>query len=138
MHVRRAHSKVALTTVRALDRLCFPLDAPYRTAGADWWLAFDDEGDPVGYSGVKYLASAGLWFMCRIGVLPSARGRGLAKRLTAVRLRHIAQNGGGEVVTYCLRDNLPSANNLISHGFKLYEPEEFYGGEDDLYWSRHV
>ena len=139
MHVARADSKVALTTVRALDRLCFPWDTPYRTAGAVWWLAYDADGEPVGYSGLKWLASQEMWFMCRIGVLPSARGKGLASRLTAVRLRHAARaRPGTQAVTYCTRDNLASANNLIRHGFKLYEPEEAYGGPGDLYWSRDV
>lgn len=137
--IRRAVSRVNLARIRAMDRLCFPYDVPYRTQGAEWWIALDDEGNPVGYAGIKWLTREGLWFLCRIGVLPSARGQGLAHRLTKVRIAHARRTAPDtQVITYCTRDNLPSANNLIRNGFRLYQPELEYGGEGDLYWSRHV
>ena len=39
-------------------------------------------------------------------------------------------------ITYTTLDNFPSANNLISCGFRLYLPEYSYGGRDKLYFQK--
>jgi hypothetical protein len=35
-------------------------------------------------------------------------------------------------------DNFPSANSLISCGYKLFEPTIPWGGKLTLYWRKHL
>lgn len=136
MEIRRATTSKELAIVRGLDRVCFAHDDAYPTKGAKWWIAWDEDGEPIGYSGIKWL-SEGSWFLCRIGVLPHARGRGLAGRLMKVRLRYAKKEAPeAPILTYTMWFNLPSNNNLIRHGFKLYEPEETWGGPGALHWRK--
>ena len=39
-------------------------------------------------------------------------------------------------ITYTTVDNYPSANNLISQGFKLFSPEYAYAGRQMLYFQK--
>ncbi len=98
----------------------------------EWWVMLD-EGDIVAYCGSIY--SKGICIFNRAWVKKSHRGQGIQRRMIKTRLKaastfcHIA-------ITYTTLDNFPSANNLISCGFKLYLPEYSYGGSDKLYFQK--
>jgi GNAT superfamily N-acetyltransferase len=98
----------------------------------EWWVMLD-QGDIVAYCGSIY--SKGICIFNRAWVKKSHRGQGIQRRMIKTRLKaastfcHIA-------ITYTTLDNFPSANNLISCGFRLYLPEYSYGGNDKLYFQK--
>ena len=124
--------------IRGLDRLCFPWDEPYDPRYAFWWIAWDRDA-PVGFSGLKPLRNEpGTAFMCRVGVLATHRGTGLGRKLIRCRIAWARRNPDiTTLVTYTMRSNLASANNLLREGFRLYEPDYKYGGEA-LYFTMDV
>ena len=107
-------------------------DSPVATEGAHWWVAFDGEA-PVAYAGVK-ISDEKLAFLCRSGVLPDYRGKGLQAKLIRARVSWARKQGIKQAVTYTVLDNPASSNNLIRCGFKLYIPEWKWGGKEALYW----
>ena len=120
----------------ALDRACFPDDAPYpkRARGCSWWLALDADGAAVAFAGMRVLRD--VTFLCRAGVMPLARGGHLHRRLIRVRLR--AAPAEMPIVTYTIAGNVVSANNLIACGMRLWTPRNAWAGRDVLYWRREA
>jgi GNAT superfamily N-acetyltransferase len=115
--------------------VCFPED--YRVSLDDslWWLVWRGK-EAVGYAGLrpcKEPFNAGVGFLCRVGVLHRHRGRGLQKRLIAVREAAARRLGLNELVTYCVPWNCPSINSLVSCGYKFYRPETKWGGAGSVY-----
>jgi GNAT superfamily N-acetyltransferase len=98
----------------------------------EWWVIID-QGEIVAYCGSIY--SKGICIFNRAWVHKDYRGQGIQRRMIKTRLKaastfcHIA-------ITYTTLDNFPSANNLISCGFRLYLPEYSYGGSDKLYFQK--
>jgi GNAT superfamily N-acetyltransferase len=99
----------------------------------EWWVMLDDMSRIVAYCGSIY--SKGICIFNRAWVHKNYRGQGIQRRMIKTRLKaastfcHIA-------ITYTTLDNFPSANNLISCGFRLYLPEYSYGGHDKLYFQK--
>jgi predicted acetyltransferase len=79
-----------------------------------------------------------LWYLSRAGVLPTARGKGMQKRMIRVRVKHAFAMGGSAVVTDCTADNVASANSLINCGFKLYFPENPWALSNSIYWIKYA
>lgn len=127
-------SKAAIaTTLKYLQKKCLPYDEPYDTAQGWWWIAYD-EGKPVGFAGlVRAISWFDCGYFCRAGVLSNYRGQGIQKALIQARLRKAKKVGYRWVITDT-RDNNPSANSLISQGFKIYSPTKPWGYDDTLYW----
>jgi hypothetical protein len=102
-----------------------------------WWLAFDAT-EPVAFAGVipsTHVRNAG--YFCRVGVLRQHCGRRLQLRLMRaleVRARH---NGWCSVVSDTTA-NLPSANNFIRGGYRLYQPEIPWAWPNTLYWRKLI
>jgi RimJ/RimL family protein N-acetyltransferase len=122
----------------ALDAVCFPADERVKPEESSWWVVCD-EGATVAYAGLRPCRepfNRGLAFLSRAGVLSSHRGRGLQKRMIRARLREARRLGMHEVVTYCVPENLASANSLIACGFRLYRPEHRWGGSAALYFRK--
>jgi len=126
--------------VLALDEICFPADVRTSLDGALWWLVTLGK-EVVGYAGLRPCQmpqNRGAAFLCRVGILRKHRGRGLQKRLIRVRERAARAAGIDEVITYTAAWNLPSANSLISCGYRLYRPESLWGGDTSLYWRKRL
>jgi GNAT superfamily N-acetyltransferase len=118
-----------------LHKQCFPSDHEPDWGRGDWWLVFDPAGVPVAFAG-GYRSVTGWYYLCRAGVLPRARGKGLQRRLIHARLRQGRKLGLPYAFTYTVFDNLESSNNLIRTGFRLYTPRWRWGGKRSLYWRR--
>lgn len=119
--------------IARMDANCFPHDDPVE--GLDegyWWIARRDS-EPAAYAGMK-LQGWGMVYLCRAGVMPAHRGRGLQTRLLRARCAYARGLGMKSALTDTTFDNLPSANNLIRAGFKLYRPQYQWAGADALYW----
>ena len=101
----------------------------------DWWVILDKKKTIVGYCGSIY--SQGICIFNRAWVDKRFRGLGLHKKLIKIRLKAAKENSF-VAITYTTKDNYPSANNLISCGFKFYFPEYAYGGDEMLYFHKDI
>lgn len=101
----------------------------------EWWVILNDIGNIIAYCGSIY--TEGICIYIRAWVRKDHRGKGLQKKLINIRYK-AALKHSRTVITYTTSDNYPSANNLISQGFKLYFPEYTYGGSEMLYWIKQI
>jgi predicted acetyltransferase len=128
-----------LQMIAKLDKKCFVGDHPVSLKDTYWWLAFNEAGKPIGFSGLKDCKkkeNKGLGYFSRAGVIKSYRGQGTQKKMIKARLRMAKQLGLTHCVTYVKGFNLASANSLIGCGFKLYNPHYKWGGKAALYFGK--
>lgn len=128
-----AATESALALVTYLDSVCFPLDDRVDPESAWWWIAVDAGGHACAYAGMTHLYSDRV-FMSRCGVLPAHRGRGLQRRLLQARESYARRAGFTRALTYTLVASVPSSNNLIRAGYRLYVPEQPI--ENGLHWFK--
>ena len=103
-----------------------------------WWLLYDVDGsrEVAGFCGLTPTYSdPTIGYLKRAGVLPMHRGKGLQRRLVRVREARARRNGWTHIVTDTT-DNPPSANNLISCGYRIYRPPQPWGYPETIYWSK--
>lgn len=117
---------------------CLPDDVPcpYK-AGDRWWVAFDGDA-PVAFAGARPSGTPGYWYLCRAGVIPSARGQGLQKRLIRVRTAAAKAAGATAVITDTRSGNCASSNSLIGEGFRTYMPARRWALPDSIYWKKDL
>lgn len=118
-----------------LDALTFGDDSPVDVLDprAVWWTYGD-----LAYCGARPTNEPGLAYMIRSGVVDSAKGQGLQRRMIRVRMRWARSEGYTGVCTYTVIENAASANNLIACGFRLYNPSTRWAGDEILYWYRDL
>ena len=118
----------------------FPNDDIPKLENAFHWLAYNEDGDPIGFAVLRELKgiNKGTYFLSRAGVLKKYRGKGIHKRLIMVRERYIKREGGGTVVTYVSLDNPSSYASLIRRGYISYEPESKYCGKNYMYLKKEL
>ena len=109
-------------TLEELHALTFFACAPVpKFDQGHWWLALHEK-EPVAFAGVipsTHVSKAG--YFCRVGVLRKHWGHRLQLRLMrAVEMRS-RLNGWCSVISDTT-DNLPSANNFIRAGYRLFNP----------------
>jgi GNAT superfamily N-acetyltransferase len=136
MKIKRVNLRSLETqiTLSALQELCLPYDKPHKTNSGWWWIATSDDNEPIGFAG---LVPSTRWsdtgYLCRAGVVPNARGKGLQKNFIRLRARQALTNGYRWLITDTY-ENPASANSLISVGFKMFEPSVPWGAKGTLYW----
>jgi GNAT superfamily N-acetyltransferase len=109
--------------VAELDRECFTADEARPidfSRSPEMWLATLD-GKPVGYA-VASLDSPDAVHFDRYGVVESARGAGLGRRLVNAAIRWARLQGAFYVHTYTHPSNAASINVLMSCGFRAWQP----------------
>ena len=120
-----------------MQKSCLPNDELYDVTKGFWWGAFDND-ICVGFCG---LVPSTRWgdcgYLCRSGVIRSYRGKGIQKKLIKARERKARFLGWNWLITDTY-SNPPSANSLISCGFKLFEPTITWGAKGTLYWRKHL
>lgn len=140
--IRRVHKVADLHTVAALAGGLFRAEEipDFACSRSAWWLGRGQDGTPVAFAGARVLThpNRGLGFLSLAGVLPSARGQGMQRRLIRVRIAWARALGLSGLVTYTSPDNVISANNLISCGFRLYRPQEPWGLASGIYLARRL
>jgi GNAT superfamily N-acetyltransferase len=102
-----------------------------------WWLAHSNTM-AVGFAGVipsTHAHNAG--YFCRVGVLERHQGEGLQLRLMRTMELQARRNGWGSIVSDTT-DNIPSANNFIRAGYRLYEPQVPWAWPHTLYWRKFI
>jgi GNAT superfamily N-acetyltransferase len=126
------------TTLLFLQKKILPEDIPYKTDRGHWWIAYAEDGKPVGFAGlVRSMKWTDTGYLCRAGVSDSFTGHGLQKRLIKARLTQARKLGWNWCITDTT-DNPASSNSLISCGFKLYTPANPWSFKNALYWKYKV
>jgi GNAT superfamily N-acetyltransferase len=127
-----------LETVAALQRECFGPALKYvqdEGSHSVWWIGCDGE-TPVAFCGAR-IVDGHTMYLSLSGVLASARGKRLQRRMVRLRERWARSRGLRWAVTYTSPTNYPSANTLIRCGYKLYAPAYAWAGRKGwLYWQR--
>ena len=140
IHIRKVDCRKPkiIAILLCLQKLCLPCDKSYPVDHGHWWIAYTDTGKPIAFAGMVRSTS---WFdcgyMCRAGVVPEYRGKGLQKRLIKVRELHAKRLRWNWLITDTYY-NHPSANSLISCGFKLYDPTTPWSYKHALYWRKKI
>lgn len=119
-----------MRTVAMLDAAIFPDDDPCNYVNANWWLVYSQGSLAVAFAGSCWRGED--LFLLRCGVLEGHRGKGLQRKLIKRRTRGIP----ADVITYTAVGNPHSANNLIACGFRMYEPNDLWAGDDVNYWLK--
>ena len=113
-------------------------EIPDQVVGA-WWVGYDVTG-PIAFGGIHPSKQhAKTAYLCRVGVVHRARGRGLQKKLIQIRERWARKQGIEWIVTDTAPDNPASSNSLISCGYKLWRPKNRWAGYSPaLYWRKRL
>lgn len=101
----------------------------------DWWVIVEDSSI-VAYCGCLY--SEKVCVFVRAWVYEPFRGKGLQRRMIAIREKAARMNGCYSLVTYTVTDNPHSANNLIRKGFKIHDPQYKYVGKNVIYFLKQL
>lgn len=100
-----------------------------------WWLSYCD-GEAIGFAGMtpsRLYPRAG--YLKRAYVSPDHRGNGLQLRFFAAREQKARKVGWKMLISETLTDNIPSANNFIRAGYRLFKPKEEWARES-IYWRK--
>lgn len=131
----RVLDAVAIAELDDLDARTFPEDERCEKAGREWWIVRHHKAGVVGFAGAKYVDLDDVLYLCRAGVLPEHRGKGLQRRLIRRRVQHGRSiDGCRGSYTYTALHNTFSASNLIACGFRPFAPNYPWGGDRANYW----
>lgn len=115
-----------------------PNDPPADTGKGFWWVAYSG-AQPVAFCGLYPSAHDPLrGYLCRAGVLPAFRGQGLQRRLIDTRIRKARSLGFTSITTDTVTTNPASNNNLIASGFRMFNPESPWVGDEACYWRKRI
>jgi GNAT superfamily N-acetyltransferase len=133
-----AQDEETADTLADLHRLTFLGTAPMPPfEWGHWWLAFCG-GSPVAFAGLvpsTHIDNAG--YFCRVGVVDRHWGRSLQLRLMRA-MEGRARHNGWSCIVSDTTENLPSANNFIKAGYRLYQPQHPWGWSHTLYWRKQI
>lgn len=82
-----------------------------------WTLVSDQSGADVGVILLNRLARREGYELVYVGLVPEARGAGLADALMRTAFNQLAEEGGGTVITACDASNSPARKLYSRHGF---------------------
>ena len=140
-YIRKVKTDREREEIYALDLLCFGIEDGSMSSVDDmvdsvWWIVRDENMEPCGYCGMIVYDNFAIHKRC--GVLPRARRNGLQKRMLKTRENYARKHGCFSVGTYVQVQNHISANNLIKTGYRVYNPEWRWGGDDYLYVQKEL
>ena len=101
----------------------------------DWWVIMDGN-NIIAYCGCLYKDR--ICVFVRAWVAKSHRNKGTHKKLIKVRIDKAIKNRCKFIVTYTVKNNFASANNLIKAGFLLHNPMYAYAGNDVIYFILNI
>jgi ribosomal protein S18 acetylase RimI-like enzyme len=97
------------------------------------WIAYDG-GEPVGFSITKH--DGDLWWICWFGVVPSARGYGVGRKLVENVINVARARGVSKVWCDTRTENERSIGILYQIGFeRICDIREHWFGQDYVLWQ---
>ena len=123
--------------LKVMQKACLPADSLYFPEDGVWWAAYH-KNTAVGFSCLSpsQQMEDGI-YLGRCGVVKAYRGRGIQRQMVRLRIQWARRHGYRWAVSDTT-DNIPSANNLISCGFRLYTPKVLYSFARALYWRKRL
>lgn len=121
--------------LKRLDSVCFPNCGDEFTPNRKWWIVRNGK-KIVAYAGAAY--ADGVCIFVRAWVGARYRKQGIHHKLIAARMRHAKRLECYRAVTYTVKDNTQSANNLVRRGFLLYTPSYVWAGREQLYFFKDI
>lgn len=122
--------------LKRLQKVCLPDDRVFNTDQGYWWVAYHDV-ETIAFAGMVPSSNwTDVGYLCRAGVVPDHRGRGLQKRLIRARMQSAKRIGWRWLITDTRSPE--SANSLISCGFKMYQPSNPWAYRDSCYWRKEL
>ena len=132
------HDDEIAETLVELHKLTFFDSAPVPQFDCGHWWLVRHSTSPVAFAGVIPSTHAcNAAYFCRVGVLRKHYGHGLQLRLMRALEARSRLNGWRSVVSDTT-DNLPSANNFIRGGYRLYQPQIPWAWPNSLYWRKLI
>jgi len=123
--------------LETLQRACLPEDTPVFPENGVWWVGLDGS-QAVAFCLIEpscqWLDTA---YLARSGVLKAWRGQGLQKKMIGIRERY-AKKAGYRWMISDTTDNPPSANSLMSRGYRIFDPSKPWGMNATLYWRKRI
>lgn len=102
-----------------------------------WWLATLGK-ESVAFIGIiQSILGLDTGYFTRVGVLPSHRGHQLQAKLMRAMEAKARRLGWQHIVTDTT-DNVPSSNNIIAAGYRLFEPKHRWSFGHSLYWHKQL
>ena len=123
--------------LKVMQKACLPADSLYFPEDGVWWVAYRKD-TLVGFSCLSpsQQMEDGI-YLGRCGVLKAYRGYGIQRQMIRLRVQWARRHEYRWAVSDTT-DNIPSANNLISCGFRLYVPKIQYSFVRTLYWKKRL
>ena len=123
--------------LKVMQKACLPADSLYFPEDGVWWVAYRKD-TPIGFSCLSpsQQMEDGI-YLGRCGVLKAYRGYGIQRQMIRLRVQWARRHEYRWAVSDTT-DNIPSANNLISCGFRLYTPKIAYSFARALYWRKRL
>ena len=123
--------------LKVMQKACLPADSLYFPEDGVWWVAYRKD-TLVGFSCLSpsQQMEDGI-YLGRCGVLKAYRGYGIQRQMIRLRVQWARRHEYRWAVSDTT-DNIPSANNLISCGFRLYTPKIAYSFARALYWRKRL
>jgi hypothetical protein len=102
-----------------------------------WWIAYHNT-TLAGFCGLTELPEEpDCRYLKRAATLLGHRGHGLQRRMIRVR-EALGRRLGIKTLVTDTTDNIPSANNLMRAGYRLYKPQTPWGFNHSLYWFKSL
>jgi GNAT superfamily N-acetyltransferase len=101
------------------------------------WIVYYLDSVPVAFAGLGWITST-VANLELTGVLRSAQGQGIQKKLIRARERQAKRQGAIKMITYTDPTNCASINSLIACGYKSYRPQHAWAGKKFLYWWKKL
>jgi len=127
------------TQLAFMHLTCFP-DVEQVTQVGDWWFAYAiGTTEPVAFAGLwKSQREESAGYLARAGVMPSARGHGLQKRLIKSREVAARKKGWHLLFSDTFPGNAHSLNNLFAAGFRCFVPKTPWSGDEWIYMKKII
>lgn len=136
--VKRINPFAFRAELNKLQKKSFTKDTPLIPIDEGWWWAAFDGALLVGFAcarpGVNYQKTV---YLSRTGVLKSHKGQGIQDKFIKARIA-FAKKAGYDFLVTDTYHNPPSANNLIDHGFKTFEPKHVRLHPETLTWYKDL
>jgi GNAT superfamily N-acetyltransferase len=124
--------------LQGMHATCFP-DLELQQLHGHWWIAYDPSRSPVAFAGLwPSLTTPGAGYLCRAGVIPSGRGKGLQRRLIRVREREATRQRWIALLSDVDPKNAHSMNNLFAAGYRAFRPAKPWCGEEWVYLRKII
>lgn len=124
-------------TIRRFNAMVpdWPIIEPRHLQMGYWWTITDTNDSQVGFSGmVPFEPFQNVGYLKRCYVLPEHRGNGLQMRTMLTREAKAKKLGWLQLVSECT--SVQSAGNFIKAGYSPCDPEQKWGAEGSMYFTK--